>query len=580
MFDTLSDRLGGILDKLKRRGALTEADVGEAMREVRRALIEADVALDVVRSFTDRVRQRAVGVEVIKSVTPGQMVVKIVHDELVATLGSDADPIDLNAPAPVPILMVGLQGSGKTTSTAKIAKRLTERGKRKVLMASLDTRRPAAMEQLATLGKQVEVATLPIVAGQSAVQIAKRAIEAAKLGGYDVVMLDTAGRVTLDEGLMAEVAEVKAVTKPHEVLLVADSLTGQDAVNTAKAFDGRVGLTGIVLTRADGDGRGGAALSMRAVTGKPIKLLGTGEKMDALEDFDPHRVAGRILGMGDVVALVERAAENIDIEKAKITAERMRKGTFDLDDLRGQLEQMSKMGGLGGLMGLMPGVAKVKNQIAAANLDDKVFKRQVAIINSMTPKERRAPQAARRFPQAPHRRRLRHQGGGDQPPPEDASPDGRRDEGHGRRRRQARPARGSRRHDGLRRRRPLPRDAAGDGGKDGQGRPRWHARRTPAACRRTSPACPAAACRPNSPAASPACPRAFLEWEGLARRSSAFRFYVPSSPGLCGSRLLPTSVRKNGTRQQPGSGGSTAGPGRTCGRSARRKGGCPGQAGA
>lgn len=391
MFDTLSDRLGGILDKLKRRGALTEADVGEAMREVRRALIEADVALDVVRSFTDRVRQRAVGVEVIKSVTPGQMVVKIVHDELVATLGSDADPIDLNAPAPVPILMVGLQGSGKTTSTAKIAKRLTERGKRKVLMASLDTRRPAAMEQLATLGKQVEVATLPIVAGQSAVQIARRAIEAAKLGGYDVVMLDTAGRVTLDEALMAEVAEVKAVTGPHEVLLVADSLTGQDAVNTAKAFDGRVGLTGIVLTRADGDGRGGAALSMRAVTGKPIKLLGTGEKMDALEDFDPHRVAGRILGMGDVVALVEKAAEAIDLEKAKITAERMRKGTFDLDDLRGQLQQMEKMGGLGGLMGLLPGVAKVKNQIASANLDDKVFKRQVAIINSMTPKERRAP---------------------------------------------------------------------------------------------------------------------------------------------------------------------------------------------
>ncbi|ABS66712.1 signal recognition particle protein [Xanthobacter versatilis] len=391
MFDTLSDRLGGILDKLKRRGALTEADVGEAMREVRRALIEADVALDVVRSFTDRVKNRAVGVEVIKSVTPGQMVVKIVHDELVATLGSDADPIDLNAPAPVPILMVGLQGSGKTTSTAKIAKRLTERGKRKVLMASLDTRRPAAMEQLATLGKQVEVATLPIVAGQSAVQIAKRAIEAAKLGGYDVVMLDTAGRVTLDEALMAEVAEVKAATGPHEVLLVADSLTGQDAVNTAKAFDGRVGLTGIVLTRADGDGRGGAALSMRAVTGKPIKLLGTGEKMDALEDFDPHRVAGRILGMGDVVALVEKAAEAIDIEKAKVTAERMRKGTFDLDDLRSQLEQMAKMGGLGGLMGMLPGVAKMKNQIASANLDDKVFKRQVAIINSMTPKERRAP---------------------------------------------------------------------------------------------------------------------------------------------------------------------------------------------
>lgn len=391
MFDSLSDRLGGILDKLKRRGALTEADVGEAMREVRRALIEADVALDVVRSFIDKVRERAVGVEVIKSVTPGQMVVKIVHDELVATLGSDAEPIDLNAPAPVAILMVGLQGSGKTTTTAKIAKRLTERGKRRVLMASLDTRRPAAMEQLATLGTQVEVTTLPIVPGQSAVQIARRAMDAARFGNYDVVMLDTAGRVTLDEALMAEVAEVRAVTNPHEVLLVADSLTGQDAVNTAKAFDSRVSLTGIVLTRADGDGRGGAALSMRAVTGKPIKLLGTGEKMDALEDFDPQRVAGRILGMGDVVALVERAAETIDIEKARATAEKMRKGAFDLEDLRDQLAQMQKMGGMSGLMGMLPGVAKVKNQIASANLDEKVFKRQTAIINSMTRHERRNP---------------------------------------------------------------------------------------------------------------------------------------------------------------------------------------------
>ncbi|OYX12859.1 MAG: signal recognition particle protein [Rhizobiales bacterium 32-66-8] len=391
MFDSLSDRLGGILDKLKRRGALTEADVGEAMREVRRALIEADVALDVVRDFTEKVRARAVGLEVIKSVTPGQMVVKIVHDELVAMLGSDADPIDLNAPAPVPILMVGLQGSGKTTSTAKIAKRLTERGKRRVLMASLDTRRPAAMEQLATLGTQVGVTTLPIVPGQSAVQIARRAMEAARFGNYDVVMLDTAGRVTLDEGLMAEVAEVKAVTQPHEVLLVADSLTGQDAVNTAKAFDGRVGLTGIVLTRADGDGRGGAALSMRAVTGKPIKLMGTGEKMDALEDFDPKRVAGRILGMGDVVALVEKAAENIDMEKARATAEKMRKGAFDLEDLRDQLAQMQKLGGMAGLMGMLPGVAKMKNQIASANLDEKVFKRQTAIINSMTRQERRNP---------------------------------------------------------------------------------------------------------------------------------------------------------------------------------------------
>jgi signal recognition particle subunit SRP54 len=391
MFDSLSDRLGGILDRLKKRGALSEADVNEAMREVRRALIEADVALDVVRSFIDKVRARAVGAEVVKSVTPGQMVVKIVHDELVATLGSDAKPIDLEAAPPVPILMVGLQGSGKTTSTAKIAKRLTERGHRKVLMASLDTRRPAAMEQLATLGKQVGVETLPIVAGQSAVQIARRAMEAARLGGFDVVMLDTAGRVTLDEALMAEVAEVKAMARPHEVLLVADSLTGQDAVITAKAFDERVGLTGIVLTRADGDGRGGAALSMRAVTGKPIKLIGTGEKMDALEDFDPRRVAGRILGMGDVVALVEKAAENIDAEKAMAAAERMRKGNFDLEDLRGQLEQMEKLGGLGGLMGMLPGVGKMKNQMANAGLDDRMIKRQKAIIDSMTRKERRNP---------------------------------------------------------------------------------------------------------------------------------------------------------------------------------------------
>ncbi|HSI41206.1 MAG TPA: signal recognition particle protein [Xanthobacteraceae bacterium] len=391
MFESLSDRLGGIFDRLKRRGALTEGDVNEAMREVRRALIEADVALDVVRSFIDRVRNRAVGAEVVKSVTPGQMVIKIVHDELVAMLGSDAKPIDLDAAIPVPVLMVGLQGSGKTTSTAKIAKRLTEKGRRKVLMASLDTRRPAAMEQLAMLGKQVGVETLPIVPGQSAVQIARRAYEAARLGGFDVVILDTAGRVTLDEALMAEVAEVKAATRPHEVLLVADSLTGQDAVNTAKAFDERVGLTGIILTRADGDGRGGAALSMRAVTGKPIKLIGTGEKMDALEDFDPKRIAGRILGMGDVVSLVEKAVENIDAEKAMAAAERMRKGAFDLEDLRMQLDQMEKLGGLGGLMGMLPGMGKMKNQLAAAGMDDRAIKRQKAIIDSMTRKERRTP---------------------------------------------------------------------------------------------------------------------------------------------------------------------------------------------
>jgi signal recognition particle subunit SRP54 len=391
MFDGLSEKLSGILDRLTRRGALTAADVDAAAREVRRALLEADVALDVVREFVDKLKQRAVGVEVIKSVTPGQMVVKIVHDQLIETLGASADPIDLNAPAPVAIMMVGLQGSGKTTTTAKVARRLADQMKRKTLMASLDTYRPAAQEQLAVLGQQVGVDTLPIVAGQTPAQIANRAIQAARLGGYDVVMLDTAGRTTLDEAMMNEAAEVKRTASPHEVLLVADALTGQDAVNLARAFNERVGLTGIVLTRVDGDGRGGAALSMRAVTGKPIKLMGTGEKLDALEDFHPARVADRILGMGDIVSLVEKAAQTIDMEKAQRTAERMRRGAFDLNDLREQLEQMQNMGGLGGLMGMLPGVAKMKSQMANAKIDDKMLKHQVAIIQSMTPKERRSP---------------------------------------------------------------------------------------------------------------------------------------------------------------------------------------------
>ena len=391
MFDSLSEKLGGILDKLTRRGALREADVDEAMREVRRALLEADVALDVARAFVENVKKQAVGVEVVKSVTPGQMVVKIVHDQLVATLGTDAQGIDLHAAPPVAIMMVGLQGSGKTTTTAKLAKRLTERDKKKVLMASLDVRRPAAMEQLAVLGRDTNIDTLPVVAGQLPPQIATRALQAARLGGYDVVLLDTAGRTTLDDEMMNEAADVKKAANPHEVLLVADSLTGQDAVNLARAFDERVGLTGIVLTRVDGDGRGGAALSMRAVTNKPIKLIGTGEKMDALEEFDPARIAGRILGMGDIVSLVEKAAANIDAEKAMRVAEKMRKGAFDLSDMREQLMQMASMGGIGGLMGMMPGVAKMKNQIANAGIDDKVLKRQVAIIDSMTPQERRNP---------------------------------------------------------------------------------------------------------------------------------------------------------------------------------------------
>jgi signal recognition particle subunit SRP54 len=391
LFDNLSERLSGILDRLTGRGSLSEADVDAAMREVRRALLEADVALDVVRSFTEKVREQAVGATVVKSVTPGQMVVKIVHDELIATLGSEGQTIDLNAVPPVAIMMVGLQGSGKTTTTAKLARRLAQRDKRKVLMASLDVYRPAAMEQLAVLGRDLDIATLPIVEGQKPGQIARRALEAGKFGGYDVVLLDTAGRTTLDEAMMTEAAEIKATAQPHEVLLVADALTGQDAVNLARSFDHRVGLTGIVLTRVDGDGRGGAALSMRAVTGKPIKLIGTGEKTDALEDFYPNRIAGRILGMGDIVSLVEKAAANIDAEKAARAAEKMRKGQFDLADMREQLLQMANMGGISSLVGMMPGIAKMKNQIAAAGIDDKIIKRQVAIIDSMTREERRHP---------------------------------------------------------------------------------------------------------------------------------------------------------------------------------------------
>ena len=389
MFEGLSEKLSGIFDSLTRRGALSEEDVGVAMREVRRALLEADVALDVVRSFVEKARARAIGAEVLKSITPGQMVVKIVNDVLIETLGSDAEPIDLNAAPPVAIMMVGLQGAGKTTTSAKIAKRLTDRFKKRVLMASLDVKRPAAQEQLAVLGRQVGVDTLPIVAGQTPVQIARRAEEAARLQGYDVVLFDTAGRTHIDEPLMVEMAEIKAAAKPHEILLVADALTGQDAVNLAKNFDDRVGITGIVLTRVDGDGRGGAALSMRAVTGKPIKLIGTGEKMDALDDFHPQRIANRILGMGDIVALVEKAAETIDADKAMRIADKMRKGKFDLQDMADQLAQVENMGGLGGIMGLLPGVAKMKD--ALANIDPKIIKRQRAMILSMTPGERKNP---------------------------------------------------------------------------------------------------------------------------------------------------------------------------------------------
>ena len=391
MFETLQDRLGGIFDKLTGRGALSEADVDTAMREVRRALIEADVALEVVREFVGKVKERAIGQEVVKSVTPGQMVVKIVNDALVETLGSETEPLNFKSTPPVPILMVGLQGSGKTTTTAKIAKRLTERDKKKVIMASLDTRRPAAQEQLEILGKQVNVDTLEIVKGEDPVTITKRAMSEARRGGYDVVMLDTAGRLHIDEELMDETVAIRDVAKPAETLLVADALTGQDAVNLAKSFNEKIGVSGIVLTRVDGDGRGGAALSMRAVTGKPIKLMGTGEKLDGLEDFHPGRIASRILGMGDVVSLVEKASQTLDHDKALDIAKRMKKGMFDLNDLAEQLKQMQKLGGMSGVLGMMPGVGKIKKQLEGVDLDKTILQRQLAIISSMTPKERANP---------------------------------------------------------------------------------------------------------------------------------------------------------------------------------------------
>ena len=392
MFDTLTNRLGQVFDRLRGRGALSEGDVNEALREVRVALLEADVSLAVVKDFIEKVRVKAVGQDVLRSVTPGQQVVKIVHDELTAVLGDTASGIDLNAPAPVVIMMVGLQGSGKTTSTAKIALRLTKKDRKKVLMASLDVQRPAAQEQLKILGEQAEIATLPVIDGQMPTDIAKRAVTAGRLSCYDVVMLDTAGRLHIDEQLMAEIAAVRDIARPHETLLVADALTGQDAVNIAKTFKDRVGITGLVLTRMDGDGRGGAALSMRAVTGAPIKLVGVGEKLDALEDFHPGRVAGRILGMGDVVSLVEKAAETIDAEKAQAMAKRMEQGSFTLDDLAEQLRQMQRIGGMKGVLGMLPGVGKIKNAIDQAGLDEKIFLRQQAMISSMTKKERAKPE--------------------------------------------------------------------------------------------------------------------------------------------------------------------------------------------
>jgi signal recognition particle subunit SRP54 len=390
MFDALQSRLGATFDRLRGRGALSEADVDEGLREIRVALLEADVALPVVKDFMESVRPRAIGENVVRSVTPGQQIVKIVHDALIEMLGSENAALDLGSP-PAPILMVGLQGSGKTTSSAKLALLLQTKEKKRVLMASLDVHRPAAMEQLKVLGEQAGVPTLPVVAGQSPTDIAKRALASAKIGGYDVLILDTAGRQHVDEQLMAEVAAVRDLVTPHETLLVADSLTGQDAVNIAKSFNERVKLSGIILTRADGDARGGAALSMRAVTGAPIKYLGIGEKLDAIEAFHPERVAARILDMGDVVSLVEKASESFDKEKAEKLAAKMKKGAFDMNDLAEQLRQMKKLGGMSGVLSMLPGVGKMKNQLAAAGMDDRVLVRQEAIIQSMTAAERAKP---------------------------------------------------------------------------------------------------------------------------------------------------------------------------------------------
>jgi len=393
VFDALSEKLSGVFDRLRRRGALSEGDVAEAMREVRLALLDADVALPVVKDFIAKVRERAVGAEVLKSVTPGQQIVKIVHDALIDALGGEgAVGLELNAVAPVPILMVGLQGSGKTTTAGKLALRLREKGRKKVLLASLDTQRPAAQLQLAQLAEPAGVPSLPIVAGETPVQIARRALDTGRREVFDIVILDTAGRLSIDAALMEEVKEVRAASNPAETLLVVDAMTGQDAVNTAKAFNEALGVTGIVMTRMDGDARGGAALSMRAITGAPIKLIGVGEKLDALEDFHPERVAGRILGMGDIVGLVERAAETIDHAEAEKLAAKMAKGKFDLEDYAGQLRQINKMGSLSGILGMLPGVGKIKQQLEGANLDTAILKRQGAIISSMTPKERRQPE--------------------------------------------------------------------------------------------------------------------------------------------------------------------------------------------
>ena len=392
MFENLKDKLGKILDGLKGRGVLTEKDIDQAMREIRITLLEADVALSVVKEFIEEVKQKALGQDVVKSINPGQMVVKIVHDHLVKTLGDRNISIDIDAAPPVIILMLGLQGSGKTTSSAKLAKRLTLKNKKKVLMASLDIYRPAAQEQLSILGSQLEIETLDIVKNEQPIQITERAKEKAKLGGFDVLILDTAGRSQINEELMNEIKLITDKANPHEKILVADAMTGQDAVKIAETFHKKLNLTGIMLTRLDGDARGGAALSMTAVTGCPIKLIGIGEKLDEIDDFHPDRIASQILQMGDVVGLVEKASETVDKEEAEEVAEKIKKGKFDLEDFSKQLSQISKMGGINSLIGKIPGLGQLQNKNPSVDLDKEIVKKQQAIIFSMTPKERTTPE--------------------------------------------------------------------------------------------------------------------------------------------------------------------------------------------
>ena len=388
MFKSLSDRLSGIFEKIKNKGSLKENDVEEALREVRVALLEADVSLSVVKEFLEKAKKKAIGSKLIKSVSPGQVVIQIVNDILVEILGYKEDPINLKATPPVIILMVGLQGSGKTTTSAKIAKRLKIKDKKKVLMASLDVQRPAAQEQLSILGKQVDVSTVDIVVGQKPVEIAKRSLEQAKKESFDVLILDTAGRLQIDNALMKEVESISKETNPNEILLVSDAMIGQESVNVAKEFNDKLKLTGIVLTRLDGDARGGAALSMKSVTGCPIKLIGVGEKMEALEVFYPDRIANRILGMGDVVSLVEEASETVKKEDAEKLDKKIKKGEFSLEDLAKQLNQMKKIGGLKEILSKLPGASKLQDQMGKANIDDKIITRQQAIISSMTIEEK------------------------------------------------------------------------------------------------------------------------------------------------------------------------------------------------